>query len=517
MNESIAQYRKTFTTIAVSAVAFFINYLITMFLTPVITDSVGTEAYGFVSLAKNIAQYATYITAALNSFAVRFISVEYHSGKMERANTYFSSVFYGDVVLATVIFALAMVAVVFLEHLFQIPANIVPDVKFLFIFIFFKFWLGTVCSAYESGGMIKNKLTLTSLFKILSYIAEIIVLVGLFSILKPHVAYVGIGILAASAVETLSHVFITKKYTPELKTERKLFNWGAVKNLVGNGIWSSITSLGAFLNNGLDMMICNLLIGALAMGQLAIAETVILIFSSILSLITHPFVPMYLKSYAAGNKEKLLGQFKNAMRLSSMTSGIIIAGFITLGRVYYKLWIPNENTELIYGLSVVASIPVITSGIVAPVVYAYTLTLKKKWPCVATICSGLLNVSSMYVTIKFMHLGIYAVVGTTAVITTTLYLAFHAPYAAKVLKCKWYYFYPTIFRSMLSFAAILCVFKGLSRLYMPGSWITLILTAGVYAMIGAVIHVLIVLDYGKIVKIIAVVVEEIKNIIRKRS
>ena len=91
------KYIKLLRTIGVTGVAYLINYLITLFLTPYVTDNIGTEAYGFVSLAKNIAQYATYATLALNSLAGRYISVEYHRGNKDKSNTYFSSTFYGDV------------------------------------------------------------------------------------------------------------------------------------------------------------------------------------------------------------------------------------------------------------------------------------------------------------------------------------------------------------------------------------------------------------------------------------
>ena len=72
MNRNV---KKITFTVAVTGGGFVLSYLITFFLTPFITESVGTDAYGFVSLAKNTAQYATYITAALNTFASRFISV----------------------------------------------------------------------------------------------------------------------------------------------------------------------------------------------------------------------------------------------------------------------------------------------------------------------------------------------------------------------------------------------------------------------------------------------------------
>ena len=46
------------------------NYFL---LTPYITDTIGIEAYGFVSMAKTAVSYAQIFTIALTTFVVRYI------------------------------------------------------------------------------------------------------------------------------------------------------------------------------------------------------------------------------------------------------------------------------------------------------------------------------------------------------------------------------------------------------------------------------------------------------------
>ena len=77
-----------FRTIIITGIAFIVNYGINLVLTPYITDNVGTEAYGFVSLAKQFAQYATIVTTALNSFASRYVTIAYHKDNKKEANVY---------------------------------------------------------------------------------------------------------------------------------------------------------------------------------------------------------------------------------------------------------------------------------------------------------------------------------------------------------------------------------------------------------------------------------------------
>lgn len=62
--------------IIANIIAFAVNFVISFFLTPYIVETVGKEAYGFVSLGNNFVNYASLITVALNSMASRFITIE---------------------------------------------------------------------------------------------------------------------------------------------------------------------------------------------------------------------------------------------------------------------------------------------------------------------------------------------------------------------------------------------------------------------------------------------------------
>lgn len=58
-----------------SITSLVLSLTISFFLTPFVVSTVGTEAYGFVSLANNFVGYAQIFTLALNSMASRFITI----------------------------------------------------------------------------------------------------------------------------------------------------------------------------------------------------------------------------------------------------------------------------------------------------------------------------------------------------------------------------------------------------------------------------------------------------------
>ena len=123
-------------TILTSGIATILSFLISFILTPYITNKLGVEAYGFVTLAKNFTQYATIITIALNSYAARYITVSYHNNDMEKAQEYISSVYYGDVAISAVIMIVAGGFILFLDRILNISLELVISVKLLFLFVF---------------------------------------------------------------------------------------------------------------------------------------------------------------------------------------------------------------------------------------------------------------------------------------------------------------------------------------------------------------------------------------------
>ena len=505
--------RRFIQTLITSGLATLLSFLISFLLTPYITKLLGAEAYGFVTLAKNFTSYAAILTVALNSYAARFIAVEYHTGNFNKANGYISSVFAGDFVLSLSLFGIAMVLIFFLEKILNITADIQDSVKVLFVFVFVHFVITTVGTPFASAAYIKNRLDLVGLFRTISYIVEIVVYIVLFSYAEPKVWYVGFALTLAASVVLCGNYYIFRKYTPELKIKRKNISRDLIKQLVGNGIWNSINSLGNILNSGLDLLVADLMLTGLAMGQVAITKTLSGIIGSFNQLISQPFQPLFLKYYSDKDNESLLRELKLSMKVSGLFSCLVFAGFYSIGKMFYKLWIPTEDVETIYTLTVMTFAYMFFEGPVFPLYYIYPLTVKNKVPCIITTVGGLLNVAGMYLLIKYTNLGVYAVVLTTLVIMTIISVITNPIYMTKCLKTKWYFFYPTFFRIILSCLIMTLLFSYTNQWYIINSWIDLIMAIICYTMIGTIIYALVTLSKEEQKRIVNLA----RNVIRKKK
>ena len=93
----------TYINIITSVGVMVVNLFISFWLSPYIIRTIGVEANGFVSLANNFVTYANLIVTALNAMAARFITIAYIQQDYKKANMYYNSVFWGNLIIVAVL------------------------------------------------------------------------------------------------------------------------------------------------------------------------------------------------------------------------------------------------------------------------------------------------------------------------------------------------------------------------------------------------------------------------------
>lgn len=211
------------------------------------------------------------------------------------------------------------------------------------------------------------------------------------------------------------------------------------------------------------------------MGEISIGKSLGTICNTLLESATNSFRPKLLQIYASGNTETLVSEFKKAMKTTGMISNIIFTGFVVCGRDLFRLWLPTQNAEFLYIIAIIVLMSDIIIGVVKPLYYVFTLTKKLKVPCFITIATGIINVVSMYILIRYTSLGAYAVVLTTLVLNYVHF--FDTPiYAAYCLKVKLTTFYSSIIEHFLTcFIQVFLMYWAFLRFPNCDNWLTFVL------------------------------------------
>lgn len=464
---------------------FAITLGINFFLTPYITNLLGAEAYGFVSLAINFTSYASIITLAINSMAARFVSVALFKNKTKDANEYFNSVLAANILIILILFIPAVLCVAFLEKLIVIPVNLILTVKILFGIIFLNFFISLINTSFSVSTYASDHMELYMLKTMESNILKVVIMVVLFYFFGANIIIVGIGYAIATLYQLIFNIIYLKKYLPMIKIKRVFINIKKIKEIAFSGIWNTLTKIGQILTDGLDLLISNIFLGPLAMGQLSIAKTISSSEAILEGYLSNVFQPK-ITYYYANNDPRIADALKFSMRIVAFFTNILLVGIMVFGLGFYNLWIPSQNTKLIYILTVITLAASIVSSSINPLFSVFTITNKLKVNSLVTVGVGAFNCLTVFILLKLNIIsnGLYIIAGVSVLTAIIKNLTFTPIYSAHCLGLKKTTFFSPIFQTLINSFVMFVIFTIINRLFVINSWLNLMIVAIIAGVVG---------------------------------
>lgn len=475
-----------------SIATYFVQYAISLVLTPYIVKELGVAAYGFVGLSTQIIGYSSLITIALNSMAGRFISIEYYKGNIEKANMYFSSVFYGNLIIGAVLFVISCFMVIFLDLIINIPPDLVVDVKMLFAFLAINAILGILANVYSVSTFIKNRLDYANIRNIIGNIIRAVVLVVCFSLFAPKVWYFGFtGIICTIYIFVTNYKF-AKRLTPDLQICKKKYDLHCVKELIVSGSWNVLTKLSAILEYGLNLLIANLFIGPVLAGTLALSMTIPTMIHSVCGMMASNFAPTWTHLYTNNDRNKMLNEILKSIRIMGFMSSIPLAVFLVLGDTFFSLWVPQENATELYWLAAIGSLVMLFAMPLETIWNVFTITNQVKKSSINLFEYSILTIVivllGMYI-VEDNVVRLFIIASTRSVVSSIRTLTFLPIQGAKCLGYSLTTFYPPVFRNL--FCVILIFLISLTfKTIISSTWSGLILGCLCTCIIGIIVNVL---------------------------
>lgn len=490
--------KDTMINVICSVMVLATNVVISFFLSPYIVKHIGVEANGFVTLANNFVSYAALIVMSLNSMAARYITMSYVNKNYEKANLYYNSVFWGNLIIVAILIIPATYFIVRMETMVDVPQDILWDVKLLFSFVFLNFFLTTGFPNWDCGVYVTNRLDRQYIPQMGTAILRCIIIFTTLTIWTPHVWYVGVAASIMTVINLAVNGYNTHILTPELKVslppKKIICTKKAVFELVGNGVWNSISSVGNMLLSGLDLIICNVALGATAMGIVSLSKILPNYMQQLSSSLRGAFAPELTINFAKGNKEALLKDLSRAMKLTAIVMTIPIAIIVVLGDRFFELWVPYQDAFLLQKLSILAILGyMFTSG--TQILYnVFTTVNRVRENAIAMLLSGVASTTLTLILVKFTNYGIFAVAGVSTFVNLARNMSFTVPATAKYLGFKWYQFFPQVGTTVLSSVVIVGMGFVVKHFLAGGTWFNFIIASFVIGALGLVFNIYIVLN-----------------------
>lgn len=489
--------RRLSINIIAQIVTFAVQAAISFLLTPFVVNRLGAESYGFIGLADNFVLYAQLLVQALNSMANRFIAISYYKNNIDDVNELFSSVFFSNLFICSIILIGSLFCVGYLEYLIIIPVKYLFDVKLLFFLVFVNLLVSVLFSTFQAATFIKNRLELNAIRSIIANIWKVAVLIISFGLFLPHLWYVGMAAILSSIYIAATNIRYTKKLTPDVKIEYSRFRLSKVKLLISSGIWNTLTRLGNILGENLDLLLSNLFISVIAMSNLAVAKKLPAIILSLIASISFAFAPSLTKIYATNNINDLKGELVFSVKVSGMLAVIPMCFLYALSDRFYDLWVPSMDSSELYFITILSTLamPILLSMESAQNIFV--ITNKVRGYSIFTLLLNLLNFISLLFVIYItpQHSRLYYMVGSLsfwALIRGTVFLPV---YSAKCIHERKSFFLPVIMKVLSSFVLsvfVLLIIKNF--IIIQNSWFSLSLLCLILMLVCTLLSWVIILN-----------------------
>ena len=466
-----------------SVLSFVVGIAISFVLTPFLTSELGKEAYSFYPLSTSITNAMIVVTSALNSIASRFITISLFQEKRDDANKFFSSTLFVDGVLSAFLLVIMAIFILFIDSFLVIPEGLVLSVRMLFTFTFASAIVNVMSTAYGVATFAKNRVELRSIREIGASILRAVLFVCLYFFLPTDVSYIGIVALSVALFNLVIQFIYTKHLLPEINVSVKYISKPHIKELFLSSIWVIINSLGNTLIVSSTLIVLNKMYDISDSSIVSIAMTVPNLMSGIITMLVGVYYPVLTKRYAEGDLDRFAAEIQKVQKIVGGITCATIAVFLAVSKPFYALWVPGENAELLFELTLYLLLPYISISFFWTATYVNTAMNDVKYPALATMLFGLLN---LLFQILFSTLELnYRSIVLTSVVSQILWSAFFMPlYLAKSTKKKWFFYYKGFAEICVFSIAIFALTYSCSEFLNINSWFKFILFGGLFGVLS---------------------------------
>lgn len=449
---------------AINMIATFVGYVssfgISFFLTPFIVDRLGATAYGFIGLSGNIIGYTTLLAVAINSMSGRFIALKYHEKNYDEANKYMAATYYANIGTSLLITLILGILAVFIDKIFDVPADLLPDVRALFVLTFVNMAINLVCNIYGICLFIKNRLELGTIRGLVSEVIRIVLTLIAYTVFPVELWYIGLIALICSAYAIITNYLYHKALTPELVIRRANFKLKYVWEMATAGFWNILTSLSSMLNQGVDLLLANIFVSAYYMGIMSLGKNFPFIILAICTSLANTIHPEFLKYFAEKRMDLLKNSLTKSIRVMGLFTSLPCAGLLAYGDIFYSQWLHGQDYQEIYNISNITMFALLFTIPTQSIWYVFTMANKVKTSSLNLITYGIINLVGIIIA---MHLltddrqKLYAIVLIQGGLMIIRFMTFLPIYSAKVLGFARSLLYKPLFKMVVSTLLITAV------------------------------------------------------------
>ena len=365
------------------AVTAFISF----FLTKYLIEEIGRVAYSYYPIANNFVNYFSVMFLVINSMSARFVTVSLNEQGEEESKAYFSSIFFANVIISLLILLIAVVYVFNINSFLEIPSELLNSVKILFATTFLTVIINALANVYSVGPYVKRRMDINAGVEIVTTMFKCIILIALIYVNKLDLVTFGYSLLLVAIVSLLIKIFVTRRLLPTYKIKFGYFDYHKLVKVLKSGAWSIINNIGLLLITNSQLIIVNN-ISIIEGSELAVAQTLYSLALTFCSNFSAMYTP-YVLNILTSNTEDKGKKIDRMQSVSLITLLLPCCLLMALSKDFYKLWLPNENANILFVYSFLLILQLIFRY-VSSIGFSIQVTFNDvKIPAIAQLITGL--------------------------------------------------------------------------------------------------------------------------------
>jgi len=412
---------------------FVFRLSVGIWLTPYLIRNLGVAAYGLVPLATSLSTYVSVLTIALSGSIGRYVVIALARGERAEANRYFNTALFAGLGLAVCLFPIAGVISYLTPSFINVPAGQETGARLLLMATIVAFLITTIGATFGVASYARRRFDIRSAVDASALSMRVLVIVLLFSLLRPSLWQVGLAVLAGNLCYLAGHYWALRRLTPQLRIERATFDRTSLWELLATGGWLVVNQAGSLLFLNVDLLLVNVLAGAVAAGSYAPLLLWSRTLRSFSSVIVGIMAPTIVKLYGEHDQDRLVSTSCMVMKLMGLVLALPVGALCGLSRPLLHVWLGPEFESsgtlmwLIVG-------PLCVNLCVTPLFSVQLAANKVRAPGVVTVVMGAANICLAVVLARNVGWGMYGVAAASAIMLTLKNIVFTPWYAGRILQ-----------------------------------------------------------------------------------
>lgn len=405
----------------------------TFWFIPYVKDYMGSTAYGYISVVNGLVNTLLVISTAVASMGTRFILVNLERGNEEEAKKYFNSELVAMIILGIAISLVGLIIVLNLHSVMNVQSRFYRSVQILFLLTLYSFLMQLISSPYSASFFFTSQLYLTYCLYILDYLGRITLTIFLYS---SGYRVLWSASLATTIVYSLGFAFYVKyshRTIPVLREKWQYFNVRHLMDLVKSGTWIAVSSAGNMMLSSLNSYLSNILCGVFITSVYASIMQFNLIESMLLTVLVNSLLPKMFRLFSKEKANDLFDYTIYSMKITALFLSIVSAGIIIYGNTFMGLWMGRRFQG--YATLIILTVIHLPFTLPSQVLnQTFTVMNRVKFPALATIGFGVLNLIFAVAFVKLFNLGIYGIALASLTVQVLRDVIFYPFYFLLIIK-----------------------------------------------------------------------------------